>query len=135
MGKCESATASIGIKILLSNLILQINETNVIIIKEMLENGFIEDDNDYFNETYERIICRGKLPNYFIEFKEHLSNEFTKNGSYYKSRNGIVIPTTDKCCLFDKYLLVPLHFFSFKMPTIYYKIEINLLKYKPIICL
>ena len=50
MGKCETATASIGIKILLSDLTLQINETNFTLIKELLHSGFIEDDNDYFNE-------------------------------------------------------------------------------------
>jgi hypothetical protein len=49
MGMCETATASIGIKILLSDLILQIKENNVTQIKEMLYYGFIEDDNDYFN--------------------------------------------------------------------------------------
>ena len=56
MGKCETATSSIGIKILLSELILQINDTNFDIIREMLEIGFIEDENDYFNEVYQNII-------------------------------------------------------------------------------
>jgi hypothetical protein len=34
MGKSETASASIGIKILLSDLILQINETNINLIKK-----------------------------------------------------------------------------------------------------
>jgi len=77
-----------GIKILLSNLVLQINETNVALIKEMLYYGCIEDDNDYDNEIYSRII--NDLPEDCSDVKEYLVNEFTKNG-----------------CLFDKYLLVP----------------------------
>jgi len=56
MGRCETATASIGIKILLSDLILEINENNVTLIKQMLYYGFIEDNNDFFNEIYSRII-------------------------------------------------------------------------------
>lgn len=35
MGKCETSTGSIGIKILLSDLILQINEKNFNLIKEI----------------------------------------------------------------------------------------------------
>ena len=61
MGRCETATASIGIKILLSDLISQINETNFTLITELLHRGFIEDDNDYFNEIYSKITCRNKL--------------------------------------------------------------------------
>ena len=56
MGRCETSTASIGIKILLSELVLQINEKNFNLIKEMLNNGFIEDQNQYFNEVYQIII-------------------------------------------------------------------------------
>ncbi len=108
MGRCETATASIGIKILLSDLILQINENNVTLIKEMLYYGFIEDDNDYFNEIYSRIICENKLPENSLHLKDYLINEFTNNGSYHKSHGeSIVKPTLDKGCLFDKYLLVP----------------------------
>jgi hypothetical protein len=87
MGKCETATASIGFKILLSDLILQINENNFYLIKEILHNGFIEDDNDYFNQSYENIIYNNKLPTHFLEFKEQ-----------------III---DLGVLFHKYLLVP----------------------------
>jgi len=108
MGRCETASASIGIKILLSDLILQINETNFTLIKQMLNWGFIEDDNDYFNEIYSKILGSNKLSNNYLNLKEDLINEFTNNGSYHKSHShSIVIPTLDKGCLFDKYLLVP----------------------------
>jgi len=109
MGRCETATSSIGIKILLSNLVLQMNETNFALIKEMLNYGFIEDDNDYFNEMYSKIIGSCKLQKKYLDFKEFLINEFTNNGSYHKSHGASsVIPTLDKGCLFDKYLLVPI---------------------------
>jgi len=107
MGKCETVSSSIGMKILLSDLILQINENNFIMIKELLHNGFIEDKNGYFNEVYEEILYENKLPENVLEFTEHLSHEFTVNGSYHKSKDGVVIPTTDHGCLFDKYLLIP----------------------------
>ena len=41
MGRCESAIASIGIRILLSDLLPQINETNFKLIKEMLKDGLL----------------------------------------------------------------------------------------------
>jgi hypothetical protein len=109
MGKCETTTASIGIKILLSDLVLQINETNCAIITELLHRGFIEDDNDYFNEIYSKITSRNKLPENHLDLKEYLIREFTNNGSYHKSKgHSIVIPTLDNGCLLDKALLVPL---------------------------
>ena len=104
MGWCESATASIGLKILLSDLVSQINESNFMLVKDMLHNGFIEDGNDYFNEVYSRVIRT--MPKDFLNFKEYLTDEFKNNGSFHKSRNNNVIPTLDKGCLFDKYLLV-----------------------------
>ena len=108
MGRCETATTSIGIKILLSNLVLQLKETNFTLIKEMLGYGFIEDDNDYFNEIYSKIIHINKLPEDCLDAKKYLINEFSNNGSYHKSHgNSSVTPTLDKGCLFDKYLLVP----------------------------
>jgi hypothetical protein len=55
MGKSETAAASIGIKILLSDLILQINKTNFNLIKKMLYDGCIEDSNGYYNEAYKEI--------------------------------------------------------------------------------
>jgi len=107
MGKCETATTSVGIKILLSDLIVQINETNFTLIKNMLYDGFIEDENDSFNEVYSDIICSDELPIHFIDFKEQIMHNFKNNGSYNKSRNGNVIPTIENGCLFNKHLLVP----------------------------
>jgi len=107
MGRCESAESSIGIKIKLSDLILQINETNFETIKQMLTYGFIEDDNEYFNEVYERI-NRSEIPENYIEFKIYLQEKYETNGSYYKNKfTNEITRTLDNGCLFDKYLLVP----------------------------
>jgi len=92
MGKCESSKASIGIKILLSDLILQINETNFNIIQEILcdDYSLISDENENFNDIYSSIISSGKLPKDYLNFKNYLEYEF-KNGG-----------------LFDKELLLPI---------------------------
>jgi len=91
MGKCESATASIGIKILLSDLILQINETNFELIDSMLYNGFIEDENGYSNQVYMNIIYNEYNPNNYVHAKEYLINAFIHKGS-----------------LLDQHLLIPI---------------------------
>jgi len=109
MGKCESVTASIGLKILLSDLVLQINETNFDQIDSMLHNGCINDENDYFNEVYSDIISIDDMPQDHIGAKEYLIHEFTCNGTYHKTRfSREVFPTLDHGCLFDQELIVPI---------------------------
>jgi hypothetical protein len=113
MGRCETATASIGIKILLSDLVLQINETNFALIKEMLDAGFIEDKNDYFNEVYRDIIdCNELDPDNvsanYSDVKQYLINEFKNKGSLSKSKfSSEVKHTLKNGSLLDKHLLVP----------------------------
>ena len=112
MGKSETATASIGIKILLSDLILQINETNFALIKKMLYDGCIEDSNSYYNEAYQNILGypygEDKLTGDYLECKEYLINEFKTKGSYYKSKfSSKVDSDLHDGTLFDRYLLVP----------------------------
>jgi hypothetical protein len=82
MGKCETVTASIGVSILLSDIILQINETNFDLIKEMLTDGYVEDKDDYYNEAYENIINNDKFRGNYIDVKEYLINEFKNTGSH-----------------------------------------------------
>ena len=113
MGKCETATAAIGIKILLSDLMLQLNANNFNLIKKMLHTGCIEDSNEYYNEAYKKIVGYGEydneLPEEYVECKEYLLKEFTNNGSYYKSKYSIKEePDLSKGCLLEKELLVPL---------------------------
>ena len=82
MGRYESAEASIGIKILLCDLLSQVNETNIEQINDMLQDGFIEDDNDYLNNTY-------------LALLEELTLE---------SKDQLI----EKCKDFNKELLVPI---------------------------
>ena len=79
MGRCDAATVLIGIKILLSDLILQINENNFNLIKKMLSNGCVEDDNGEYNDTYICIIDEIMFQkNYnYIEFKEYITDQLS----------------------------------------------------------
>ena len=97
MGKCETSTTSIGVKILLSDLILQINEKNVDIIKEILYNGFISDENDIYNDVYSDIIWSNILPKNYLEFKEFLEQEFKNKGSSSYYSNKIEFDLTSNC--------------------------------------
>ena len=109
MGKCETSTASIGIKILLSDLILQINETNFNIIEEILNYGFISDDNEHFNDMYLDIISSKQLPTNYLDFKNYLEQEFKNKGSYLHFRNSNKIePDLTNGCLLEKELLLPI---------------------------
>lgn len=111
MGRCETATASIGIKILLSDLMSQMNETNFNLIIELLRKGLIEDQNDYFHEVYSNIIFKFNrlIQIDFTDVKEYFTEQFTSNGSYHKSRSSApAIPTLDKGRLIDQILLVPI---------------------------
>ena len=112
MGKSETATASIGIKILLTDLVSQINETNFTLIKKMLYDGCIEDDNGYFNEVYKKIIGYDdgdiELPEQYDTFKEYVTEQFKLNGDYYKSKiSSKVEPDLTNGCLLEKNVLVP----------------------------
>ena len=113
MGKSETASASIGIKILLSDLILQINETNFTLIKKMVYDGCIEDSNGYYNETYKIILGHDEdnieLPQTYNEFKDYITEKFKLHGSRYKSKfSSKVEPDLHEGTLFERYLLVPI---------------------------
>ncbi len=109
MGKCETATASIGIKILLADILSQMNVSNFELIMEMLNVGFIEDENEFFNETFNEMlyICEEEFSGW-SEIKENLIDEFSKTGSLEKNKtNNKVKYTKTFGRLIDKYLLVP----------------------------
>lgn len=110
---CDTATASIGIKILLSDLISQMNDTNIELIKKMLCKGCIEDSNSYYNETFKKIVGyeyeENDLPEEHSQCKEYLINEFKNNGSYSKNKfTNEVTPNFRDGYLFEKELLVPI---------------------------
>ena len=96
MGRCESAFASIGIKILLSDLVSQINATTMNLIKKMLYDGCIEDSNDDWNRAFEQIIGDDGVEENETAFKEYLTSKFTARVGHNKDS------------LLEQYLLVPL---------------------------
>lgn len=122
MGRFESATASIGLKILLSDLVNQMNETKLKLIIEMLDDGFIEDDTDEYNETYSNIINNDIMDNDdFKVVKMYLTRELINRMCYDKhllipvkeilrtsrwgnnryGRNGTSTALDNNMCLFD----------------------------------
>ena len=111
MGKSETASASIGIKILLSDLISQINETNFSLIKKMLYDGCIEDSNGYYNEAYKIILGydedNDELPQTYNEFKDCITEQFKTKGSFFKSKFSSKVDDLSNGTLFEQYLLLP----------------------------
>ena len=79
MGKCETAAASVGIKISLSDLIVQLNETNFDLIQDMLYDGFIEDENNSLNDVYYDIKCCVPFNGNSLQYKKYLLTELKKN--------------------------------------------------------
>ena len=78
MGKVESATASIGIKINMRDLLVQLCDSNQFIIKDMLMNGFIEDDDNDFNEEFRTIVDK-KIHLDWVKLKDYLYSAFSKS--------------------------------------------------------
>ena len=108
MGKCDTTTAAIGIKILLSDLIRQITETNFEQIKLIMRCGFISDENDSFNDMYGMIIHSKQVPENYLEFKTYMEEQFKMHGDYIYYRNGTSHEDLSHGCLFDKHLLFPM---------------------------
>ena len=113
MGKSETASASIGIKILISDLVSQINETNFTLIKKMLYSGCIEDSNGYFNEAYKNILGYDdgdiELPETYYDFKDYVTEQFKIHGNYYKSKFSSKVESDLKNgCILEQELLVPI---------------------------
>ena len=100
MGRFESAEVSIGIKILLSDLLSQINENNFKFIKEhMLEQGYIEDDNEYFNGIYREYLDDGRDESW-DEYKAHFGTEPPREWSRNHQWDG-------ETKVVDQFLLIP----------------------------
>lgn len=85
MGKCETAAASVGIKISLSDLIVQLNDATFDLIQDMLHDGCIEDENGCFNNIYYDVIWRVPFDGNALEYKEYLLTTLKKNGCLDKN--------------------------------------------------
>jgi len=98
MGKCEISTASVGLKIQLSQLISQINKQNFSLIKNILlsTDAFIADQNDNLNQIYiENIIESENI--YDIVDHDEFQNYIT-----YKLKTGEIN-------IYNEYLLFPIN--------------------------
>jgi hypothetical protein len=109
----DTATAFIGIRILLSDLMSQMNETNSQLIITMLCKGCIEDENNFFNEVFKNIVGfeygENDLPEEYLKCKEYLIDKFKNNGSLSKNKfTNEVKPYLGNGCLLEKQLLVPI---------------------------
>ena len=56
MGRSDTAEASIGISVDLEKLIECIDETNFDTVKKMLEDGVIDDENDFVNADFNNLV-------------------------------------------------------------------------------
>ena len=110
MGRSECATSSVGIKILVSDLLAQLETATLPQIQQCFMDGFIEDENGFFNEAYKEIVNEDvDLPLDAATCKEYLTQQFRQRGSYIKSKLHVGrLSDVSKGCLMDKYLLVPL---------------------------
>lgn len=96
MGRCESASVSVGMKIKLSDLISYITKKNLKFCQDILQGGVIEDCNGELNSMYENIMNQDdhlELP--FEEYKEWVTTQL-KNS---------LIPYDPSQSLYDRYLL------------------------------
>jgi hypothetical protein len=113
MGRTEYVNAYLGIKISLESLISQINESNYILIKDMLKDGYIEDSYGNFNRTYKIIISDNNYQNIIINkeverMKEYLTKEFMHGMSTESGYHGTTQINIYDGSLIEQYLLVPI---------------------------
>jgi hypothetical protein len=110
MGYGENASASIGISIKISDLVDQIDGENIDLIKDMLQEGHIKDEDDYYNTVFDEIMQQDIFDEIsdYLALKEFLTKEFTEKGTYIIERNSeLRTPSISDGCLFDKILLIP----------------------------
>jgi hypothetical protein len=99
MGWCQTSVASIGIKILLKDLFLCKSKK---LIKDILLEGFIDDDNEFFNEEYQDII-------YSYDDIKEIKEELSSRGTIIKDRfSDFQEQDVSQGTLLDKYLLIPI---------------------------
>jgi hypothetical protein len=108
MGKSESSSIYIGIKILISHLIEQLNESNFVLIKKLLQDGFIDYDNGFFNENYIKIEKEFKIQD-IEKFKNNIMNILKTNGDIAKSKfSSETKNDLSRGTLYEQTLLIPI---------------------------
>lgn len=102
----ESIRTTIGIKILLRDIVEQIDNINFEQIKEILNSGFIEDENRNFNKKYREIIWSNELHEYIDnaeKYKKIINDLLKESGTYDKISETLAYGS-----LLEKHLLVPI---------------------------
>jgi hypothetical protein len=80
MGKCELAELAIGVAIGLADLVAQITAENLAKIKELLEEGIIDDENGFFNDSFQEARDAVEETDDPVLFKESLEKELKSRG-------------------------------------------------------
>ena len=114
MGKCETSSISVGINILVKDLIDAINETNYDEIEQhfLNYNSMIEDENGYYNSVFLQIIegCDLETKEYIdmdeLNYSEY-KNFLTKNFKLYGENLLKKYDEDDENNLYNQSLLVP----------------------------
>lgn len=124
MGRCETARTSIGIKIVVKDLVDMINEENYETIRDKFfsEDSLIDDENGCYNSSYTSII-RGEIPGNnpdcetdvneldCDEYKKYLEKSFKEYGDIDMFKDGSEIVNNykedDKDNLYHQTILIP----------------------------
>jgi len=99
MGRSDTATVTVGIKIQLSTLIEQINDDNLVSIQNMLENGFIDDENGEMNTGLRDLVYGIKKS----------CNAQGKDAAHYKNilKEDFDIGSRSNGPLWNEHILIP----------------------------
>jgi hypothetical protein len=95
MGFSVNSTVSLGVKVKLVDFIDQIQESNIDQMKKVMENGFIEDENDVYSGIFMRMRMRHEKENW-EEMKENLKRDVMSYDVYINHKVGKKIKTERK---------------------------------------
>jgi len=85
MGWCDAAECSVGLRIQLRKLVEQISEKNVEMIRQLINEGFIDDSNGFKNEVFREVVERMDWKN-CDEAKDYLLETLGMRGDKFKSK-------------------------------------------------
>jgi hypothetical protein len=111
MGRCESGCVSLGLRIPIQKLLMRVTENNFRQILKMLQadEGWLEDENDCWNESYDRV--RDQLHGAAYESAEAFTAGVTallqKHGNVHYLRDGSREHTLEEGTLLAQTLLLP----------------------------
>ncbi len=87
MGFSVNSTVSLGVKVKLIDFIDQIQELNVDQMKKVMENGFIEDENDVYSGILMKMIQKHERENWEV-MKENLKRDVMSYDVYIDKKVG-----------------------------------------------